>query len=100
MAGILDARHAAARLLAAALSIGMALAVAACSSFGPKVVSPTLNGDVVAATVGEHTKLMQALQVDADQIGYSGSDWYEVSLAGFNYVDDQCTVYFDSLFAY
>lgn len=100
MAGIHDARHPAARLLAHALTIGAALVLAGCSSFTPKVVSPTLNGDAVVATVSEHTKLIAALQADADQIGYTGSDWYEVSLAGFNYVDDQCTVYFDSLFAF
>lgn len=100
MVGVVARRRAAANLLVRATSIGIVLVLAACSSLTPKVVSPTLNGDAVVATVSEHTKLMAALQADADEIGYASSDWYEVSLAGFNYVDDQCTVYFDSLFAF
>jgi hypothetical protein len=43
---------------------------------------------------------MTALQVDPGVLGYTSADWYEVALAGFNYVDDQCAVYFDSLFAF
>lgn len=43
---------------------------------------------------------MSALQSDAQDLGFAGADWYEVSLAGFNYVDDQCAVYFNSLFAF
>jgi hypothetical protein len=80
--------------------VAMAVVVAGCSSLTPKLVSPTLDGKAVAATVREHQTLMTALQADADVIGYSSADWYEVSLAGFNYVDDQCAVYFDSLFAF
>lgn len=93
-------RAAAAKLLGRILSAGLALVLAACSSLTPRVVSPTLDAKAVSDTVRSHGELMAALQADADQLGYAGSDWYEVSLAGFNYVDDQCTVYFDSLFAF
>ena len=74
--------------------------LAACSSMTPKALSPTFDGAAVAAAAGNRGMLMEALKADAAVLGYAGADWYEVTLAGFNYVDDQCAVYFDSLFAF
>lgn len=76
------------------------VALTGCAGVTPQLVSPTLDGDAVARSVTEHQKLIGALQADAEVMGYASADWYEVALAGFNYVDDQCAVYFDSLFAF
>jgi hypothetical protein len=100
MAGILDARRPAARLLTHALSIGAALVLAGCSSLAPQAVSPTLNAASVSSTVRAHADLMTALEADARVMSSGEPNWYDVSLAGFNYVDDQCAVYFDSLFKF
>lgn len=80
--------------------LGAMVGLAGCAGMTPQLVSPTLDGEAVARSVGEHQKLITALQSDAEVLGYESADWYEVSLAGFNYVDDQCAVYFDSLFAF
>jgi hypothetical protein len=77
-----------------------AVALAGCSSLTPATVSPTLDSKAVIIAVGNRTSLMAALQQDAAALGFGGGDWYEVALAGYNYVDDQCAVYFNSLFAF
>lgn len=41
---------------------------------------------------------MTALRADAGFMTGSDPDWYDVTLAGFNYVDDRCAEYFDTLF--
>lgn len=84
--------------LGAALATAMLLA--GCSSLTPTAVSPMLDGKAVGAAVADRTLLMAALQEDAGALGFVGTDWYEVALAGYNYVDDQCAVYFNSLFAF
>lgn len=94
-------RHVAgAGIVVRAFAAALVILVAACSSLTPRVVSPKLDGRAVATSVSEHKILIEALRADADVLGYGGSDWYEVALAGFNYVDDECAVYFDSLFAF
>lgn len=98
MSGTISVRR---QLVGARASVVASMVVlAGCAGMTPQLVSPTLDGEAVARSVGEHQKLITALQSDAEVLGYASADWYEVSLAGFNYVDDQCAVYFDSLFAF
>ncbi|MBB3139098.1 hypothetical protein FHS26_006879 [Rhizobium pisi] len=41
---------------------------------------------------------MESLRADAEY-AYGGTpNWYDVTLAGYNYVDDRCSIYFDSIF--
>lgn len=60
---------------------------------------PVLDAAAVQTAANNQTAIIYALARDA---GYDpqqgGVDFYQVTLAGFNYVDDQCTAYFDQLF--
>ena len=60
---------------------------------------PVLDAAAVQTATNNQNAIIYALAQDA---GYNpqqgGIDYYQVTLAGFNYVDDQCTAYFDQLF--
>lgn len=75
------------------------LALASCNVLqyrhGP---SPILQGSEVAAASANKLVLLRALAQDASIGGDRASDWYLISEAGFNFVDDQCRAYFDELF--
>jgi hypothetical protein len=67
-------------------------------SVGPAHVNPVLNAtDVKASTTNSRLVLTALADDNAIYVG-DGGGWYEVANAGFNYVDDQCVVYFDKLF--
>lgn len=60
-------------------------------------ITPVLHGSSVEAASVNRTRVLDGLRQDA---GYGGvaPEWYDVTLAGFNYVDDACSAYFDRLF--
>lgn len=60
-------------------------------------IAPVLHGPSVEAASLNRSRVLDGLRRDA---GYAGlePDWYDVTLAGFNYVDDACSAYFDRLF--
>jgi hypothetical protein len=88
------------RVAAKAASITIlvaASAVAGCSpAMAPRALSPTLDAADVERTTGNHVRIMDALAADAS---YRHADfgWYDVVVAGFNYVDDLCNSYFTGL---
>jgi hypothetical protein len=56
-------------------------------------VSPVLDADSVERSSGRIDRVMAALARDA-----GGGSYYEITEAGFNYVDDRCMEYFSELF--
>lgn len=60
-------------------------------------IAPVLNGASVESASSNRQVVLDALRRDA---GYGGvtPGWHDVTLAGFNYVDDACSAYFDRLF--
>ncbi|OWV85565.1 hypothetical protein ATY78_25390 [Rhizobium sp. R635] len=72
--------------------------VTSCTATAPVAVEPTLNAGDVAKKSVDRRSIMNSLRADAEY-AYGGTpNWYDVTLAGFNYVDDRCSTYFDSLF--
>jgi hypothetical protein len=65
---------------------------------GARGIDPVLKALDVQAGADNSRRILLALAVDNGiDIGGSSS-WYSVAEAGFNYVDDQCATYFDTLF--
>ena len=58
---------------------------------------PVLDAADVERAASHRARILDALVRDA---GYGDKtvDWYDVTIAGFNYVDDSCSQYFDRLF--
>ncbi|MCP4073832.1 MAG: hypothetical protein GY742_19210 [Hyphomicrobiales bacterium] len=64
-------------------------------SFGP---SPVLQASQVAEYSNNRKLILSSLRNDAAGYVDASVTWYDVTLAGFNFVDDQCTLYFNHLF--
>jgi hypothetical protein len=60
-------------------------------------ISPVLDGPTVQKASSNRTLVLDALRQDAGYGSHSAS-WYDVTVSGFNYVDDACSQYFDHLF--
>ncbi len=61
-------------------------------------ISPVIDPASVETSTTNQIKILNALAEDANLAAVSPNYWYSVSQAGFNYVDDECTQYFDDLF--
>ena len=86
-------------LAAISLVAASLLPLAGCNAFDRRTgPAPVLDAAAVASASANTTLILQALAVDAGQDPGGPVDWYRVSEAGFNYVDDQCRSYFDELF--
>lgn len=89
-------------MLFRAMLIGILIGGLSACGQGPnglRPVNPTLDAEAVVQTTSDRQRIMAALQRDADFGRVAGSaSWYEITLSGFNFVDDQCSAYFDSLF--
>jgi hypothetical protein len=81
--------------------LAIAASLAGCNELGlRKGPAPILDVASVQTAATNQTTVLYALAQDA---GYphpelGGIDWYRVAEAGFNYVDDQCSAYFDTIF--
>lgn len=61
-------------------------------------IDPVLDPTAVELAGSNQTRILNALALDA-QVPLGTSDaWYEVTQAGFNYIDDQCRAYFNAIF--
>lgn len=84
-----------------ATSVSCSLALGACNGPISRVsgLDPVLDSTAVSAASENKHRLLRALAADA---GFAGEpiDWYLVAEAGFNYVQDQCTAYFDELYKF
>lgn len=64
----------------------------------PAGLSARLDPADVKLASGNRQDIMTALRSDAGFMSDGAPSWYDVTLAGFNYVDDRCAEYFDTLF--
>jgi len=63
--------------------------------YGP---DPIIAADSVESASRNEIRILNALAQDAGIPSVAQDYWYEVTRAGFNYVDDQCRLYFNQLF--
>jgi hypothetical protein len=63
--------------------------------YGP---DPIMDGVAVKHASENQLLILRALADDAQITFSSNTDWYQVAQAGFNYVDDECRLYFNGLF--
>jgi hypothetical protein len=63
--------------------------------YGP---DPVIDAGSVETSTDNQIRILTALATDANVVPSRPLYWYEVTQAGFNYIDDQCTVYFRELF--
>ncbi|MCI0600870.1 MAG: hypothetical protein L0Y60_15375 [Beijerinckiaceae bacterium] len=61
-------------------------------------LDPEINAAAVEQASYNKMRLLNALAADANIMVTTPATWYQVTEAGFNYVDDQCRAYFDELF--
>lgn len=61
---------------------------------------PVLDAAHVEQSSANIHRILGALQQDASWGLSNSPTWYQVMRAGFNYVDDQCTTYFNRLFKF
>jgi hypothetical protein len=61
-------------------------------------INPVLDVVSVQNAASNQTAIINALVLDAGYDPQGSVNYYEVAQAGFNYVDDQCTAYFDYMF--
>jgi len=80
--------------------LSLSAAISACGSkFAPyNGISPIIDGAQVESSVDNRKRVLDALIEDAN-FRTTQFTWYDVSEAGFNYIDEQCTQYFSYLFA-
>lgn len=103
MAGVLSApRPAGAKLLARTLSVGLALILAGCSSFGvtPQPLSPTLVPAEVERASSDYERILVALAGDSNITVRSSADWYRVVQRGYIFVRGRCNEYFTRLHSF
>jgi hypothetical protein len=86
------------KALLAVCALG-ALGLAACSDTRMgRGLNPVLDAGSVQQAASNQAAIIDALTTDAGFSPGGRVDYYTVSEAGFNYVDDQCNAYFDTLF--
>lgn len=61
-------------------------------------ISPVLDPAAVQISTSNQMLILQALAQDAGVPLGSPDSWYQVTQAGFNYVDDECRTYFNAIF--
>jgi hypothetical protein len=96
-----DALNPRARTLQVVVSI-VSLGLAGCNELALRKGPPAvLDGTAVRTAADNRIAITNALALDASDGGVfiDGTDrYYRIAEAGFNYVDDQCQAYFDSIF--
>lgn len=61
-------------------------------------LNPIIQASDVEIASQNQMRILTALAIDYGISDTRSSYWYDVSVAGFNYVDDECRVYFNDLF--
>jgi hypothetical protein len=86
-----------ARRTAAAFALVAALLLTNCNG-KERGISPIIQAPAVELASQNQMRILNALAIDYNVSDSGNSRWYEVSTAGFNYVDDECRLYFNELF--
>ena len=77
----------------------VSLGLTGCNELGlRKGPAPVLDASSVQAAAISQRTIIDALAQDAGYNLQGNVNYYQVALAGFNYVDDQCSAYFDEIF--
>jgi hypothetical protein len=61
-------------------------------------IDPILDPVAVQTSSNNQIIILTALAQDANLGAVTPADWYQITEAGFNFVDDQCRLYFNELF--
>jgi hypothetical protein len=86
-----------ARRSAVAFAFVAALLLSNCNG-KERGISPIIQAPAVELASQNQMRILNALAIDYNVSESGNSRWYEVSTAGFNYVDDECRLYFNELF--
>lgn len=87
------------RRLAVCLAFALGLSLPNCKEFErDRGLNPIIQASDVEVASQNQVRLLNALAIDFSVPETSNSYWYDVSMAGFNYVDDECRLYFNDLF--
>jgi hypothetical protein len=84
-----------------ALIACLALSVAGCSSYAWEKrhgIDPVLDPAAIEVANNNHIRILTAFAKDANIFPSTPGDWYPVAEAGFNFIDDECRLYFNHLF--
>ena len=61
-------------------------------------LSPVIDATQLENATDNNIRIINSLKKDASADSLTSPSWYDVTRAGFNYVDDQCSLYFNQLF--
>jgi hypothetical protein len=64
----------------------------------PDPVGPVIDANELQLSSNNARMVVDALLLDAAAVNGMPATYYEATVAGFNFVDDQCALYFDQLF--
>jgi hypothetical protein len=88
------AKFLSARSLVAAIYL---FGLAGCVPY-PNPVGPVIDANKLVLSSSNARTIVDALRQDASALNGRSATYYEAAVAGFNFVDDQCAIYFDQLF--
>jgi hypothetical protein len=87
--------------VAGAIVACLSFSLAGCTLYGWEKrhgIDPILDPAAVEIANANHIRILTALARDANLVPSTPGDWYPVAEAGFNYIDDECRLYFNHLF--
>jgi hypothetical protein len=87
------------RRAAVFVAFAAALLLTNCKAFErDRGLNPIIQASDVEVASQNQMRILNALAIDFNVSEAGNSRWYDVSVAGFNYVDDECRLYFNDLF--
>jgi hypothetical protein len=87
------------RRVAVFLAFAGGLLLTNCKGFErDRGLNPIIQVSDVEVASQNQRRILDALAIDFNVSEAGNSRWYDVSLAGFNFVDDECRLYFNDLF--
>ncbi len=94
-----DGPGAVVRRTAVFLAFAAGLLLTNCKGFErDRGLNPIIQASDVEVASQNQVRILTALAIDYNVSETGNSRWYDVSLAGFNFVDDECRLYFNDLF--
>jgi hypothetical protein len=87
------------RRTAVFLAATAGLLLTSCNGFErDRGLNPIIQGSDVEVASQNQMRILNALAIDFNVSETGNSRWYDVSVAGFNFADDECRLYFNDLF--
>ena len=85
------------RYILLATAVAASLLLASCNTKN-RGVNPVLQPEAIETSTSNQLRILSALAIDYGITSHTDRYWYNVAQAGFNFVDDECRVYFNELF--